>query len=124
MPTYEEIFGSKVYDTPIENYPEDYLNTRIVYPIKKSKESQTRFGRQAKNRIDQIVEEPERISKSQTDIPESDRVAKQQSLLNTPESVEKRRLEFEQFFDSRTSKQTAVTTIGIGKTNKRGDNII
>lgn len=125
MPTYEEIFGP-TYETPIENYPEDYLNKRIVYPIRKGKESETRFGQQPKNRIDQIVEEPARINKTQNELSAEEAQTRKESItLQNTEAVAKTRIQLDLIADQvARTKKTATTPVTITKTGKSGDNII
>lgn len=126
MPTYEEIFGP-TYDTPIENYPEDYLNKTIVYPVKRSKESETTFGRQPKNRIDQIVEEPEKVRKVGSEIQTDPYSSKKEevALQNVDSVPNKTRLQLDLVANEiQQAKGKRSAPISVAKTSKRGDNII
>lgn len=133
MPTYEQIFGP-TYDQ-IENYPEEYLEKKIRYPIKRSKDP--RFGEQTKNRIDQIIEEPKRIGKNnaaQSDFAAAGEPANQLKKSNSAQDKAHNPIEATAAVTEKRQQQIGVSEL-IGKTkprmpaasskiNKSGDNTI
>lgn len=122
MPTYEEVFGP-TYETPIENYPNDYLNKKLVYPVRKGKESQIRFGH-PQSRIDQIIEEPDRIEKQQNELKSEGYSSKKEAvaLQNAEALPQKNKLRLE--LVAGHGKSGIAAPVTISKTSKSGDNII
>lgn len=138
MPTYEEIFGP-TYDQ-ISDYPEEYLNKKISYPIKRSKEP--RFGEAPRGRLDDIIAGTERAGKKapeQADPadPENGVVSKEQGIVTTPGNTnEKVRQSVETVSEQTQKRKQPVTSVNYvskyktgmpvssNKTGKSGDNVI